>query len=593
MRAIRWLHISDFHMQENLSSAQEAVLTAMLDDIKQRYMEGLVFDFVLATGDLAFSGKESEYVHVEAFFDKLVDTIRLPRDMIFCIPGNHDVNRNRQKTCFIGARSILNDQTAIHSFLEDTDERETLLSRQGNFRSFQERYFRGQIRDRTEDELAYISTIEVDDIRIAIMGLNSAWLACGGQKDNNQLLLGEKQVKNAIKIAKQGNPHIVIGMAHHPFDLLRDFDRNLNRQYLEESCHFFHSGHLHVPSAPSSVSHSVHFLTLATGASYESREAYNAYTAVALDPLHAKVDITFVQYNPKSGNFSLEEKHNFPHKFDTPKLCDVGELAQALELYYPTLVDVSYYLAALLLGDISEVPICAGNEFAFGTIDLLEKQPENELKAATINFLTVGNAIKLQYDRKPLCEILAADGAPVKTLVAKLKDICKTNNDLQIELTLRNTNARKLADTDDNNAFQHTMELFDELLASEDWETLRMQAERNCDLENPIVAAKAKRMLALCLAQATEQEDCNRAIGLYKELTSSSNAEAEDWASLATLLTDNGMHDQAKETVVNAISAFPERINGYIEIGMKIVEATGDLGFREWLTTSKNNRRLT
>ena len=528
MRAIRWLHISDFHLQDNQSSAQEAVLTAMLDNIGQRYMDGLVFDFVLATGDLAFSGKESEYALVETFFDQLVNKIKLPRNMIFCIPGNHDVNRDLQKTCFIGARSILKDQSAIYSFLEDTEERETLLIRQSNFRDFQEHYFQGQKRNRTEDDLGYVSIIEVDDIRIAIMGLNSAWLADGGQKDNNHLLLGEQQVKNAVKIAKLSNPHIVIGMAHHPFDLLRDFDRNLNRQYLEESCHYFHYGHLHVPSAPSTVSYSGRFLALATGALYESREAYNAYTTIALDPLHAKVDITFVQYNPKSGTFSLEDKRNFQHKFDTPKLCDVEELAQALKLYYPAVVDVSYYLAAILLGDISEVPIHAGNEFVFGTVDLLENQPEDELKAATINFLTVGNAIKLQYDRKPLCEILATDGAPVKTLVAKLKAICKTNNDLQIELTRRNTNARKLADTDDNKVFQHTMELFDELLASEDWETLRMQAERNCDLENPTVAAKAKRMLALCLAQSTEQVDRNRAIVLYKELTSLPNAEAED-----------------------------------------------------------------
>ena len=146
---------------------------------------------------------------------------------------------------------------------------------------------------------------------------------------------------------------------------------------------------------------------------------------------------------------------------------------------------------------------------------------------------------------------------------------------------------------DDNKAFQHTIALFDELLASEEWETLRIQAERYCDLENPILSAKAKRMLALCLAQSTEQADCNRAIGLYKELTSLPNAEAEDWASLATLLADNGMPDQAKETVINAINTFPQRINGYIEIGMKIVEATGDLNFREWLASCKNNRRPT
>ena len=167
----------------------------------------------------------------------------------------------------------------------------------------------------------------------------------------------------------------------------------------------------------------------------------------------------------------------------------------------------------------------------------------------------------------------------------------KIDNDLKKELALRDANARKLACTADNKEFQHTLALFDELLAAEEWEPLRMQAERNLEIANPGVAAIAKRMLALCLAQSTEQIDCNRAIDLYKELTSSAEGKAEDWASLATLLADNGVHDQAKETVINAIKAFPQSIYGFVEIGMKIVEATGDLDFREWLSSSKKNRR--
>ena len=58
MRPIQWLHVSDFHLRESEVWSQDAVLAAMVDDIKRRVAEGAKFDFVLATGDLAFSGQE-------------------------------------------------------------------------------------------------------------------------------------------------------------------------------------------------------------------------------------------------------------------------------------------------------------------------------------------------------------------------------------------------------------------------------------------------------------------------------------------------------------------------------------------------------
>ena len=66
---------------------------------------------------------------------------------------------------------------------------------------------------------------------------------------NASFYSGEEQVRNAIDIVNSANPHVVIGMGHHPFDLLRDFDRRSTQRRLEEACHYFHCGHLHVPDA--------------------------------------------------------------------------------------------------------------------------------------------------------------------------------------------------------------------------------------------------------------------------------------------------------------------------------------------------------
>ena len=159
--------------------------------------------------------------------------------MIFCVPGNHDVDRERQKTCFIGARHLLENETDVYSFLVDVEERRALLERQENFRRFQDEFFNKQKRERTEDDLGYVSVFEIDDFRIAIIGLNSAWLSEGGSTDEGQLLLGESQVVKAIEIANNADPHIIIGIQHHPFDILKRFDRRPTQRRLEEACHFY------------------------------------------------------------------------------------------------------------------------------------------------------------------------------------------------------------------------------------------------------------------------------------------------------------------------------------------------------------------
>jgi 3',5'-cyclic AMP phosphodiesterase CpdA len=72
----------------------------MRDDIIRRRKAGAIFDFVLATGDIAYAGKAPEYKLAVAFFDELAAATAVPREKIFCIPGNHDIDRDRQKMSF-------------------------------------------------------------------------------------------------------------------------------------------------------------------------------------------------------------------------------------------------------------------------------------------------------------------------------------------------------------------------------------------------------------------------------------------------------------------------------------------------------------
>lgn len=590
MRPITWLHISDFHLREQHAGPQDAVLSSMLADIALRRKAGISFDFILASGDLAFSGKGAEYGLTASFFDEMSAVSDVPRERIFCIPGNHDVDRNRQTTAFAGARLKLRSQNDVYPFLSSIEERETLLKRLENFKRFQETYFGGQGRTWTADGLGYVSSLEIGDVRIAIVGLNSAWLADGGFSDHGMLLLGEPQVRETLKQAKCKNPHIIVGMCHHPLQLLQDFDRRPSQRLIEEACHFFHCGHLHEPEAHESARVDSRCLMLAAGASFESRDSHNAYSIVTLDLLHARRVVKFIRYNPADGTFSYESDRTYPIDINATRQCSLGELAKAIGGHIPA-ASWPNYLAALLLEMQAEVPIPSGASFFFGSLDLLVRQPDSDLKAKTLSFIAVGNLIRLFFDRLSLADILRRHGEAVGQYSEMLQHLCKTKSDLRDKLTGRERDAQMLAGVEPLQPFAHTIALLDQLKAEEDWNVLRDQAERHIASPDHTLSRKAKRILALCLARSTERADRERAAANYRDLVEADNAEAEDSAALATALSAIEDYPAAKVAILSGMTKFPSSADGFADIGQKIVEATGDREFREQLLALKAVRR--
>ena len=587
MRPVTWLHVSDFHLREGRSSLQGAVLSAMLEDLSRRRGTGLSIDFILATGDLAFSGENSQYDLVATFFNRLASTIDLPTTRIFCVPGNHDVQRERRTICFAGARQTLQSHNDIYRFLADVEERNTLLTRQENFRRFQNDFFPTQVRQPTADDLGYVSSLDVADLRIAILALNSAWLSEGGTSDERHLLISEHQVTNAIEIASRTNPHILIAIQHHPFDFLCRFDQRTTQRRLQEACHFIHSGHLHEPDATEAVTYTGHCLTLAAGASFESRAFRNAYTLIHFDPLNSHTDVTFVQYEPTDGAFSYDSRRHYSHALNTALPCTSAALADAIQRCCPLASTVAHYLASLVCGEVSDVPIPINSTIVFGTIEYLRRQPDTGLTDATVRFLAIGRAIRFLHPQKSLDEILRDHANHLLTYTNRLTALCGTHPDFSEQLMTRDIAATTVAIPRGTNPFHHTLNLLDQLLAAGDWEALREVADRSCELPNPTVVVHAKRALGLCLARSTEQADRASATTIYRELTSSSQARSDDWAALATLLASDGNHDEAKAVVRAGIRAFPQQTVGFVDIGMRIVAATGDLAFRNELRNSQ------
>jgi len=591
LREIAWLQISDLHMRLRDEWSQDVVLSAMAHSIRQRRDQGLALDFILATGDLAFAGKKEEYALVDRFFDELVVATGVPKERIFCIPGNHDVNRDKQKLCFQGARATLTSPNAVDPVLStDSDDLATLAQRQEAYRTFQASSFGNQIRKNTPDGLGYVSSLNIGETVVAIIGLNSAWIAEGGNSDHGNLLIGERQILNAFDILDELDAHIVIGIAHHPLHLLRDFDRNAAIRHITRRCHFYHCGHLHQPEFQGSGFDASACLMIAAGASFETREFQNAYSLVKLDLLAGTRTLTTVQYNAGQGEFGLSNEVSYPISLSPTATCRVDELAEAIAAFDETLASHSYYLAALLLEQKSDIPISGQGGHVFGALAVLRRLPEDDYCRKVLAFLRFRNALTIFFGRCPLGDILVRHGEAVKSYGVELLTRCYSDAVLADRLSQQDRDMRSLFVTQPKVSF--TADLLTELALSQDWELLAAQAKRHLESSNDPTRIHARRMLALALAHSAELKDRDEAVLAYQRLIFDNLADVQDWGNLAALQLDLGRPDEAKAVVLQAIAASsPDKFEFLESVGQRIVGQIGDREFRKILQAALVKRK--
>jgi predicted phosphodiesterase len=563
----------------------------MCDAIARQRGENDPADFILATGDVAFSGKGDEYKLAIGFFDAISSASGVPKDRIFCIPGNHDIERERQKLCFHGARHILQSQSHVDSLLWPGEELETLLRREQNYRKFQESYFAGQKKTWAADGLGYVSCISIADVRLAIVGLDSAWLAEGGLSDHGKLLIGERQAINALSLAGNLEPHIVIGMAHHPLHLLNEFDRLPVQNRIEQFCHFFHCGHLHEPEVRNVRYTGAGCLMLAAGASFETRHSQNTYSFVTLDLLRGHRTIKTFQYKPTSGMFSFTSTEEYPVEVTPVGTCSIGELASAMKGYRTSLSPFANYLSAVLLEMKSEIPIPAQNGHIFGSLAVLQAQPDTDLKSKTINFMVFKNVLRVFYKRIPLSEIFGRYGVAVEQYGNILEEICNSQPEFKARLAEREKESQMLGSGAPQEAFPNTVALLEQLATEHEWTLLREQAERRLSSPDKKIAILAKRMLAQSLAHSAESADKAAAAEHYRSLIKDGSADSVDAKNLAILLIDAEKFEEARGIVLDGIVRFPANTaDSFFQVGLKIVEATGDRKFRKRLETAMVGR---
>jgi 3',5'-cyclic AMP phosphodiesterase CpdA len=303
-RTLTWLHLSDLHFRRAERYNERIVLRALLHDVGARVeQDGLGPDFIIVSGDIAFGGKPAEYALAEAFFDELLAVTGLGKDRLFPVPGNHDVDRDCISRGAQGIAASLADRRSVNAVLADDADRGLLLARFEGYRQFVD----GYLGDRLPCDYAdggsyyYVRPLDLAGLRVTLLGLNSAWLAHGGDEDRHKLALGERQVRAALDDAAGAD--LRIALMHHPFDWLRDFDRTNSEALLTDHCDFVLHGHMHQVGLLQARTPDSDAFVIAAGACYETREYPNSYNLVRLDLGAATGMVYLRRYSDARGGF--------------------------------------------------------------------------------------------------------------------------------------------------------------------------------------------------------------------------------------------------------------------------------------------------
>ena len=332
---LSWLHLSDLHLRDK-SYEQDKVLKQLLEDVDEEVnkRENWKPDFIVVTGDIAFSAQPAQYQQAGRFFDKLLKATKLPKERLFLIPGNHDVDWNRLKKFSRVEFSGPDEVIEFFRAPEAQDIRKEVFSKFENYAAFVNSYLMDEngkpIRPFDEEDYFYSSSLDTKAGRVVILGLNSAWASAlrfdfneKKADDEGHLLLGEPQVDKALKRAKECKADIVIALLHHPLDWLKESDRNWAEHPIREGCSLILHGHLHKSIMGRHIVPESDAVFLGAGTAYEERDHRNCYHYVDLDLATRKGIVYLRRYVPEKGGGWVPDSMSFPHIKSDKYLFDI------------------------------------------------------------------------------------------------------------------------------------------------------------------------------------------------------------------------------------------------------------------------------
>lgn len=231
------LHLSDIHIQKErdaiLNRAQRiAAATKGVDASATQYL-------LVLSGDVAFSGRETEYGLAQTFVQELKAAIGAGAAIpVIMTPGNHDCDFSNPQA----ARArLLASYEADEVGEVDASVEQICLQPQRAFFDFRDALGASELLT-TSGKLYYEAALELGDYAVLFRCLNSAWLSkqheAPGSLNYPVDLLPEGPTEHSL----------VVSVMHHPYNWFRPNVARQLRTRLERTSDIIITGHEHTHS---------------------------------------------------------------------------------------------------------------------------------------------------------------------------------------------------------------------------------------------------------------------------------------------------------------------------------------------------------
>jgi formylglycine-generating enzyme required for sulfatase activity/predicted phosphodiesterase len=286
--SIAWAHLSDFHFRADKDYGRDEVLGALLEDLRvfsgkakaERGAEHVPLDFVVVTGDIAFSGKAEEFEAAGAFFREVSTATDVPLERFFLVPGNHDVDRAKGLPAYMGA--TVSDRDKLEELWRNPAARRAVFGDNlAAYRTFAMGLNPG-IRIPEEQPGGFCHNLDCNGRSVALLGLGSSWL-CGSDEEYGKLITGKEQaydLAGGVGLESLGGADLKLALMHHPLDWMQEFDKGEMPKLLADKVDVLVRGHLHGTGLEWQATPGRELRAIAAGSAYAGSQYRNAYNVV-------------------------------------------------------------------------------------------------------------------------------------------------------------------------------------------------------------------------------------------------------------------------------------------------------------------------
>ncbi|RFB33530.1 metallophosphoesterase [Bacillus sp. RC] len=248
-----FLQISDIHFQiENFQSRR--LRGKLLNKLSELHQEKS-YDFVILTGDISHQGKGFTENQTK-FLLKILETLDLTVDDLFLVPGNHDINREEERSKLINEINKDNNPSdALDSYMENEVERSVLLK---SFEAFQTFYTSLFNKSYPLEELHF--AIEREKCNLIL--LNTCIIADKSAEEGT-LLIGKQKLLDTLEDFNFENGKVNIAIGHHSLECLKSDEKQTLETLLDDfGIDMYFAGHVHRAGYHIEANHSRNILNI-------------------------------------------------------------------------------------------------------------------------------------------------------------------------------------------------------------------------------------------------------------------------------------------------------------------------------------------